>query len=128
MMNEYLRKAEEALKSARILLDAQDHTGAANRAYYVVFHAARAAVAHVAAVQPTKIKTHQGLRRLFELHIVKPGLISRDIARNFNDIEQTRIAADYEEQVLQRAEVEAAIHDADAFVQACELMIRNKAP
>ena len=65
---------------------------------------------------------------LVRAHVVKPGLISRDIARSFNEVEETRIAADYADQVLQRAEVEAAIHDADAFVQACELMIRNKAP
>src|SRR5439155_424827 len=121
-MNEQMRLAEDTLKSARILLEAHDHVGAANRAYYSMFYVARAAVAHVTGIEITKVKTHHGLRRLFELHVVKPGLISRDIARSFNEVEETRIAADYADQVLQRAEVEAAIQDAESFVKACELM------
>jgi hypothetical protein len=52
----------------------------------------------------------------------------REIARSFIDVEETRIAADYDEQALQRPEVEAAIQDAESFVKACELMIGNKAP
>jgi uncharacterized protein (UPF0332 family) len=128
ILNTHIRRAQDALKSARILLEVQDHVGAANRAYYAVFYAARAAVAHFTTIEPTKIKTHHGLRRLFELHVVKPGLISREIARSFNDVEETRIAADYEEQALHRPEVEAAIQDAESFVKACELMIGNKTP
>jgi uncharacterized protein (UPF0332 family) len=49
-MSIHITKAQEALKSAQFLLEAGDHAGAANRAYYAVFHAARAAVAHVAGI------------------------------------------------------------------------------
>jgi hypothetical protein len=41
-----MKLAEDALKSARILLEAHDHVGAANRAYYSIFYAARAAGPH----------------------------------------------------------------------------------
>ena len=70
-MNKYMGKAEEALRSARILLEAQDHAGAANRAYYAALHAARAAVAHHAAgfsfgSGPSQVRLFVG-RRTFSI-------------------------------------------------------------
>jgi uncharacterized protein (UPF0332 family) len=115
-MNPHLTKAREALQSATLLMEAGDLAGAANRAYYAAFHAARAVVAKVCNVKPKDIKTHHGLRRLFELHVVKPNLIDREIARRFNDIETTRIAADYDDEPVQRKEIEAAIADAKSFL------------
>jgi uncharacterized protein (UPF0332 family) len=108
-----------------LLLEAGDHERAANRAYYPVYHAARAAVAKYTMANVTDIKTHRGLRRLFELHVVKPGLISREIGRGFNNVVSTRIAADYEDGVLQRSEVEAALRDAKLFVEACGTLIQE---
>jgi uncharacterized protein (UPF0332 family) len=76
----------------------------------------------------TSIKTHHGLRRAFELYVVKPELIGREIARSFNDVESTRIAADYEDDPLQRAEVEAALRDSRLFVETCQNLIRDHQP
>ena len=42
--DDLLGKAERALASARLLLDAGDTDGACNRAYYAMFDAARAAL------------------------------------------------------------------------------------
>lgn len=39
-----MQKADRALASARLLLDAGDTEGACNRAYYAMFDAARAAL------------------------------------------------------------------------------------
>ncbi len=44
---EFLRKADAALASAKRDLDAGDLDGATNRLYYVMFHAARAALLSV---------------------------------------------------------------------------------
>jgi uncharacterized protein (UPF0332 family) len=124
-MSSHIRRAQEALRSARLLLEAGDLEGSANRAYYAVYHAARAAVAQLTAANVTDIKTHRGLRRLFELYVVKPGFVSREVARGFNNVESTRIAADYEDSLLQRLEVEAALRDAELFVESCEKLIQE---
>lgn len=59
---EFMAKAERAVISARILLDAGDADGACNRAYYAMFDAARAALLASAAQAPSEtVRTHSGL-------------------------------------------------------------------
>jgi uncharacterized protein len=128
-MAAHLDRSHVALSSAKALLDLGDFVGAANRAYYAVFYAARAAVEATSSIDPVEeIKTHHGLRRVFELYVVKPGRIDKSVASRFNDIEATRIVADYRAAPLPRAEVEAAIQDAEIFVQACEKLFRKPSP
>jgi uncharacterized protein (UPF0332 family) len=127
-MNEHLERAREALRSAELLLTAGDTTGAGNRAYYAAFYAASAAIAHVAGIAVSDVKTHHGLRRLFDLHLVKTGLIDRNIASHFSSIESTRIAGDYRGERPRRSEIEAAIRDAGEFVDACEAAVRTCKP
>ena len=67
----FLRKAEQALVAARLLLNAQDTDGACNRAYYAMFDAAHAALFALGIEGLTSpIKTHNGLRARLE---IKPG-------------------------------------------------------
>jgi len=47
MLHELLSKAERALVSAKLLLQAGDPDGAGNRAYYAMFDAARAGLMHI---------------------------------------------------------------------------------
>lgn len=125
-MTGHISKAHDALMAAQLLLDAGHLGSAANRAYYAFFHAAQAAVAHVAGINPSTIKTHNGLRRLFELRIVKPGMIALDIATHFRSVESTRIVADYGDEALQRDEVVAALDRARVFVSACEKLLEGR--
>jgi uncharacterized protein (UPF0332 family) len=127
-MTSYLDKARGALVSARLLFDARDHSGAANRAYYAVFYAAQAVVAQVGGVKPRDVKTHHGLRRLFELHAVKRGLIDQEIAAYFNTVQSTRIVADYGDEAVQPKEAEAAMGRAEAFVDGCERLLKSYKP
>ena len=127
-MSGYVAKAREALASAQLLLGAGQLGGAANRAYYAFFHAAQAAIAHVAGINPRTVKTHNGLHRLFELHIVKAGLIEQSVASDFSSVESTRIVADYGDDPIQRDEVEAAIQRAGVFIDACEQLLQRHTP
>ena len=74
-MTGYVARARDALETAQFLFDAGRHAGAANRTYYAAFYAAQAVIAQIARINPRTIKTHHGLRRLFELHVTKAGLI-----------------------------------------------------
>jgi uncharacterized protein (UPF0332 family) len=119
----YLGRARRDLASAKALAAIGDGGGAANRAYYAVFQAARAVVSALADIDPQTIKTHSGLRRHFELCAVKPGLMDRAVARHFNDVEGTRLVADYTLEPLDPAEIVAAIEEAERFVTACASIV-----
>jgi len=125
-MTGYVARARDAPETAQLLLEAGRDAGAANRTYYAAFYAAQAVIAHAAGINPRTIKTHHGLRRLFELHVTKAGLIDHEIATQFNNIASMRIIADYGDEPLHRDEVEAALRRAEAFVSACENLVRSQ--
>lgn len=125
-MSAYMEKAEDALASAQLLLDAGRYVGAVDRAYYAVFHAQRAVIAAVCGIDPGEIKTHHGVRQMFEMHVVKAGLIELSIAADARPLEAARIAADYMTEPTSREEAEAAIACARPFVAACDGLVRDE--
>lgn len=114
-----MAKADTACSSARALLALGDVDGAANRAYYAMFDAARAALlASNAAVPPEIARTHSGLIGAFGLHLIKPGLISRDLGRLLNQAYEIRQAADYSGETVELADAEAIVGKAATFLAA----------
>jgi uncharacterized protein (UPF0332 family) len=127
-VNVHLARAHEALDDARLLLERGSGSGASSRAYYAVFHAARAAIEAVASIDPMRIKTHEGIRRMFDLHLVRSGLIERDTATLFKDVNSTRLRADYATSTVEHADAAAAVRDAGAFVAACAAIVERHKP
>ncbi len=123
-MRPHFSKAEQSLRSAGLLLDAGDLDGAINRAYYACFDAARGVLETKAAIDTREIKTHSGLIRLFNLKVVKAGLMPIDIGRLIGREEQLRLFADYGDGVHDRSEAELAVRQATDFVAACLSLAR----
>ena len=71
-----LLRAEKALRSARLLVEHRELEDAVSRAYYAMFHAARAILFSKGA----KAKTHRGTISLFGENIVKKGILSDEFA------------------------------------------------
>ncbi len=93
---DFLGKAETAVRSAQVLLEAGDPDGACNRAYYAMFDAARAALLVSAApVHAEVARTHSGLIAAFGLHLVKSGQLEAELGRALNRAQQARMVADY---------------------------------
>ena len=122
-MSDHLGRARQAAASAGLLLEKGDAEGAANRAYYAAFHAARAVLERLAQVDVHAIKTHNGVKRLFEEYVGGRGLMDREIARLLRDIESTRIAADYGTVAVEAAEAAAAVREARTFIKACASLV-----
>jgi uncharacterized protein (UPF0332 family) len=94
-----LDRAQRAVESAKLLLDAGDVNGACNRAYYAMFDAARAAL--IATQKPPEseaIKTHSGLISAFSLHLVKTGHVSVELGKSFSKVADIRLVADYSDE------------------------------
>ena len=127
-MNVHLARAREALDDAKLLLERGRGSGAASRAYYATFHAARAALEAVASIDPMQIKTHEGIRRMFDMHVVRGRLIDRATATLLKDVNSTRIRADYAISALDAPDAAEAVRDAETFVAACAAIAEGHKP
>jgi uncharacterized protein (UPF0332 family) len=121
-MSQLLHKAKTTVRSARLLLEAGDTNSAVNRAYYAMFDAARAALS---TVDPKLLKTkrHATVIRRFGRHIVEERGFDRSLGRLFSQTEDIRVTADYEDEIVDKAEARKALEGAEMFVAAVELLI-----
>lgn len=117
-MNPYWSKAVQARQDAHALMQAGSPDGAANRAYYAMFNAARAALDVRTNLKVEDIRRHSAVLQLFSLHVVKPGLVSAKLSANINEAFQGRAVADYA-----RASVPA--EDAQELVTLMDQMLES---
>jgi len=114
-----MAKADTACTSAQALLDLGDVDGAANRAYYAMFDAARAALlASGAPVEPNIGRTHSGLIGAFSNFLVKNGPVSKEIGRLLNRAHEIRLVADYNDNSVELADAQEMVEQAKIFVAA----------
>jgi uncharacterized protein (UPF0332 family) len=118
-----IERATIALRSARLLLDADDPVGAANRAYFAAFDAARAVLANVAEVDVVAIRTHRGISHAFEVEIVKAGHLPRDVGKLLTLLMEMRWAADYPVAPVASDDAERAVAAAEIFVRHCRALV-----
>ncbi|MGG1948202.1 HEPN domain-containing protein [Trinickia sp. NRRL B-1857] len=112
-----MNKADTACASARALLDLGDVDGAANRAYYAMFDAARSALlSSGAAVPPEVARTHSGLIAAFGTHLVKSGQVAKDMGRLLNRAHEIRLVADYNGQSVGLDDARQMVNQASVFV------------
>lgn len=110
-----MTKALQASASAKVLLDTGDADGACNRAYYAMFDAARASLlssGHEVG------KTHKGVLNAFSEHLVKSGLLPKEMGRLLKQAETRRYVADYEGDPVQISDAREMVEQAETFVAA----------
>lgn len=112
-----IQTAKENLKSARILLDAEEYKGANNRAYYAIFNAINA----VHALDGNAFKRHKDVIGNFNKGYVKTEIFPRELGRKIGEAEEIRHASDYDDfYIASREEAERQIAVADEFIQQIE--------
>lgn len=87
-----LQSAKADLKSARILLAAEEYKGANNRAYYAIFHAINA----IHALSGKAYKRHKDAIGNFNKDYVRTEIFPREMGRKIGEAEEIRHASDYE--------------------------------
>lgn len=112
-----LQTAKADLKSARILLAADEYKGANNRAYYAVFHAINA----IHALSGKAYKRHKDAIGNFNKDYVKTEIFPREMGRKIGEAEEIRHASDYDDfYIASREESERQVAVADEFIQLVE--------
>ena len=109
-----IKRAKETLDEARDLAAGTHWFGTLNRIYYACFYAV-SALLHAVGYGSKK---HSGVLGLFALHIVKPGLISKDLGRFYNRLHSARQDVDYVDFAsIDPSEIQAWLNTAGVFVE-----------
>ncbi|MCL2589665.1 MAG: HEPN domain-containing protein [Betaproteobacteria bacterium] len=124
-VKELIAKAEQAAASAKVLLDTGDADGACNRAYYAMFDAARAALL---ASGHSVGKTHKGVLNAFSDHLVKNGLVQKEMGRLLKQAETFRYVADYEGGPVELSDARKMVEQAETFVSAMRVGFMDDNP
>ena len=110
-----LARAEEAMRAARVLIDANLLSDAESRLYYAAYHA----VAALLLSQGLEARSHAGVGELLGRHFVKTGRLDPGDARLFARLQKCRIEADYSTGFV--VTLDAAQED----VAACTVLIER---
>lgn len=111
----HLEKALERLRVAEKLFRDGEYEDAVSRAYYAMYHAAKAALSTV-NVFP---KTHEGVVSEFGRKLVLAGVFPKELGRNLADAKAARETYEYSvTATVDRLEAEAILSNAQGFVTA----------
>jgi uncharacterized protein (UPF0332 family) len=111
-----MAKARESLASAKADLEAGGLNGASSRAYYAMFHAARAALETRGIV--TGGQRHGAIIGRFGRTFVKGGSLDPALGRALNKTLELRREGDYDLASPDADDVRTAVQNAEALLQA----------
>ncbi|MCI8992684.1 MAG: HEPN domain-containing protein [Eubacterium sp.] len=107
-----LEKARKCLKSAQILVEAEDYSGAANRSYYSIFHCIRSLL----ALDGVDFSKHAGVMAYFQKNYVKQEIFEREYSKILTEAFEVRSESDYDDYyIISKEEVETQISNAKFF-------------
>lgn len=116
-------KAEECLSAARDLIETENYRGAANRAYYAVFHAMRAVLAY----DEIDMQHHSGIISEFRRRYLKTGILDRELSKTISDLFDIRTGCDYDDFfVVSRDEIVTLTAHAEVFLEAVSAYLTTK--
>lgn len=111
-----VRKAQTAARAARLLHEAGDFDGCANRAYYAMFDVARAYRVARHGLTTDAIRTHSGLISAFSRLGVKQDGLPVDLGRWQNQAAEARASADYDTRNVNHATATVLLSNMDRFI------------
>ncbi|MCK4311737.1 MAG: HEPN domain-containing protein [Candidatus Cloacimonetes bacterium] len=112
-----LNRAKKALIAAETLIEKDLFEDCVSRAYYAVLHAAKAAL----ALSEVEVETHNGVRRMFGLHLVKSGKIEKEFAKILTATHEDREIGDYEIDIeIEEERARQRVNEANKFIQRIE--------
>lgn len=123
IIDEELQLSREMARDAKLLLQEERTRSAANRAYYALFHAARALLTELRV----DAKTHAGTISRFGKHAIKTGLMEKEYGKLLNRVFNLRDKSDYQvTAVIEKDEVKEIVEKLDEFIDEVERVIREK--
>ena len=117
-----MSRARQSLQAAKLLCDNGLFPDSLSRSYYAILHAARAAL----LTQGVRVSSHEAVKRLFGMHLVKPGLLSAELAVSIRREQDDRFLADYDVTFEPGTEqTEERVKEARRFLQSIESFVQT---
>lgn len=115
--------AQECLSAAKVLRDAEEYKGAANRSYYAIFHAMRSVLAY----DEINKKHHSGIISEFRRLYIKTGVFDVQLSEIIAALFNIRQDSDYDDFfVISKAEVDEQIQNATLFLEKVKMYLETK--
>ena len=115
-----IENAKRTLNEVQFHIDNGFYNTAVNRMYYACFYAACA----ILIANEIATKSHDGVKQMFNLHIVKTGKIDKSMGRFYSDLFEQRLTGDYEDLFDQDiTSCEEIYPQAKVFVAAVENLV-----
>ena len=86
-----LKRADETISDAVVLFKCKSWNSCMNRLYYAAFYAVNALLLSI----NINAKTHNGVRRMFDLHFIKTNVVSKKSGNLFSVLSNMRAKGDY---------------------------------
>jgi len=117
-----LDRAKKALLAAKTLLENQLYEDCVSRAYYAVLHAAKATL----ATKDIDPESHNAVKRMFGLHLIKTGEIEKDFAKILTAEQEDRAIGDYNIYIeIEQDRALKRVRDAEKFVERIEKYLQT---
>lgn len=117
-----LEQAEICMNSARVLTEAGDYKGAANRSYYAVFHCMRS----ILALDGQDFAKHSGVSAYFRKEYIKTGIFDVEYSDIIKEAFDIRSDSDYDDFfVVSKSDVEEQIQNAKKFYEAVKAYVKQ---
>lgn len=108
-----LEKACVSMNDARLLLENNRYMAAANRAYYTIFHCARAML----ALDGEDRRRHSGVIAYFQEHYIRNNTFDKTYSYIIQNAFEVRQEADYEDfYVISKDDAEKQVENAEKFL------------
>ena len=122
LVNYRINRAKKTFNEVKILIDNKLWGVAVNRLYYACYYAV------IALLSKNKInaETHGGVRRMFGLHFVRTGLITKETGKFYTEIFEKRHSSDYDDFIdISENDVFSYIEPANKLIQEIDRLIKN---
>jgi len=119
----WIQKAMDALSSSEDELNAGRFSFAVNRIYYACFYAASA----ILLQKKLRFQKHSGVRAAFHQHLIKPGILSKEYGKFYDEIFEARQRGDYIELVrFEKKQIEEWLKKGRIFVEAMKSLVSQE--
>ena len=117
-----ITKAKDTYREISLLISHQLWNTAVNRLYYSCYYA----VSALLIKHSIQAQTHAGVRRMFGLHFIRPGTVSKELGKFYSNLFDKRQTGDYEDFIDHTQEdVEALVQPAQRLIQKIEALINE---
>jgi uncharacterized protein (UPF0332 family) len=118
-----ISKAKDTLQEVNLHVENELWNTAVNRLYYACYYA----VSGLLIDKNINTKSHKGIRQMFGLHFVKPGLIDKSLAKFFTDLYDLRQTGDYEDFIeFTKEDVLDLLKPANDFISQIEKILSKE--